>query len=104
MVGPAGNLVQQPVLPVAPEVDEKKTKSQTALKKFNTMFKQRINAKRSLLNVAKDPKEEEKKPKKKTKSKEDRDIDFEDKNSDDEGIRSGSEKSDKSDERGGNES
>jgi hypothetical protein len=34
---------------IVPVVDEKKNKSVSALKKFNSMFKSRINAKRSIL-------------------------------------------------------
>ena len=62
-VGPGGNLVQETPVVQPVEVDEKKSKSQTALKKFNAMFKSRINQKRTML-VAEPAKEEEKKPKK----------------------------------------
>lgn len=95
----------QSELPVpATEVDDKKTKSVSALKKFNTMFKSRINAKRSILGPVATaepaPQEVEKKPAKpkaktgKTKRKEDEDIDYNDAKSDDEEILSGEEKSD----------
>jgi hypothetical protein len=108
-VGPGGSIVQEtPVVQPQVESDEKKTKSQTALKKFNAMFKSRINAKRTIL-AAEPQKEQEKKPKKPAKIKkrkgkgEDEEIDFNDAFSDDEGIVDG-EKSEASDANEGSDS
>jgi hypothetical protein len=104
----------QPEL-IAPVVDEKKNKSVSALKKFNSMFKSRINAKRSILGpvvnapaeqaeqtvieIEKRPNKPKKRKKRAGKAKEDHEIDYNDAKSDDEGILSGAADSDESNEK-----